>query len=98
MYRCSINVYRCAESHKFQAILKNDMKPAFACPRTLLVAKTAGRKNLTRELLYHRVTKFSDTSSSEREGGEGEREIRQELGRKEREEGRNSRNCSNNAK
>jgi len=51
MYRRrSINVYRCAELHKFQAILKDDTDPASACPRTLLVAKTAGRKNLTREL------------------------------------------------
>jgi len=55
MYRCSINVYRCAELHKFQAILKDDTKPASACPCTLLVAKTAGRKNLTRELLNRRI-------------------------------------------
>lgn len=41
---------RRAGPHKFQAILKDDTDPASACPRTLLVAKTAGRKNLTREL------------------------------------------------
>lgn len=49
------------EPHKFQAILKDDTDPASACPpipvpvpadlRTAIVAKTAGRKNLTRNLL-----------------------------------------------
>lgn len=92
MYRwCSINVYRCAEPHKFQAILKDDTDPA--CPRTLLVAKIVGRKNLTRELLDHRVTKFRVIRRwRKREGKrervtEKEREYRRignEAGRKER--------------
>lgn len=97
MYRrCSINVYRCAEPHKFQAILKDDTDPA--CPRTLLVAKTAGCKNLTRELLDHRVTEFRWWRKRE-SCRERKRWAMRQKGRRESAGRRKlSRNCSNNAK